>query len=86
MTTKKPDVTKLPIYMSLLPRIRKQDRAEFKRMLEIAAEGYTCQKDWPFGEQKELLFAFSWDRTPQGHAYWNELRDRLHRGGHGDVA
>jgi hypothetical protein len=88
MTTKKPDVTKLPIYKSLLPRIRKQDRAEFKRMLEIAAEGCRVPEDWPwpFGTEKSLGAAFSWDDTPQGWLYWAQLSDRLRAAGHGDVA
>lgn len=62
-----------PVYKYNAPMIRKQDREEFARMLELA-----------LGSDAELILdnvklknAFVWFVTPQGHAYWQELARRI---------
>ena len=67
------DVTKTKIYKRILPCIRKQDRREFRRMLQMVAD---C--DASLSTDAETLgYAFVWCDTPQGHDYWRELCGRL---------
>ena len=78
------DVRTTRIYKRLLPCIRKQDRKEFTRMFQMAADS----QDYPpfLGYADGLSWGFTWDKTPQGHAYWEQLSAALVDAGHGDVA
>lgn len=40
-----------------------QKTSEFKTMTEL------LQKSW----QEPIASAFYWDRTPEGHEYWNKI-------------
>lgn len=67
------DVKKSRLYKTLKKAVRKEDHAELLRMLEMAGD---------INDRKELVFAFSWGRTPQGFNYWQELSSRLREAGH----
>lgn len=88
MANGKIDVTQLQLYKNLLPCIRKQDHAEFTRMLQMAADRYNWKDRhyWPFGRRPNLVQGFYWGGTPQGTKYWNELYLRLLRAGFHNAA
>lgn len=77
------DVRTTRIYKRLLPCIRKQDRKEFTRMFQRAAD-YGPAAFYP--NARSLMYAFWWRNTPQGEAYWAKLHTRLRDGGYSEIA
>lgn len=77
------DVTTTPFYQALAPRIRKQDRKEFARMLQMVEDRGLVYEQWT---RTSLAEAFNWLGSPQKFGYWNALADRLgDNGGWGPV-
>lgn len=77
------DVKNSRLYKTLKKAVRKEDRAELLRMLEMVPEKAMDGSPWGKGlECQRLINAFWWDETPQGHRYWNSLHDRLIGAGH----
>lgn len=68
------EIKKTRLYRTLAPKIRKQDREEFARMLAMVP-----LRAWPNFGETVLSRAFFWDNTPPGGRYWSELDDRLDR-------
>ena len=68
------EIKKTRLYRTLAPKIRKQDREEFARMLAMVPV-----RAWPNFGETALVYAFLWADTPQGRCYWLELDDRLNR-------
>lgn len=68
------EIKKTRLYRTLAPKIRKQDREEFARMLALVPEKARQKMD-----ADSVLHAFVWDETPQGADYWYELYWRLDR-------
>lgn len=66
--------TETLLYKALAPKIRRQDRKEFARMLQMVVNSPIAVR-W---DDCELLGgAFLWRASPQGHDYWAELSDRI---------
>lgn len=65
-----------PLYKTLCEAVRKEDHAELLRMLEMVPK---INHEQP--EPIQLICAFTWCSTPQGHVYWRELSDRLQHAG-----
>lgn len=69
------------LYRTLKRQVRKQDHPDLLRMLQLVADSSRPEGD--FDPECELLAgAFLWKSTPQGHAYWQELSDRMRAAGH----
>lgn len=70
------EIKKTRLYRSLAPKIRKQDREEFARMLAMVPES---AKSICGMNDSSIGWAFLWKETPQGFDYWNSLYGRLNR-------
>lgn len=64
--------TETLLYKALAPKIRRQDRKEFARMLGMAIEA-GARPHHLGGAARDLYSAFSWSRSPQGYDYWATL-------------
>lgn len=71
------EIKKTRLYRTLAPKIRKQDREEFARMLALVPKRSTDNGPGMGGEK--LSAAFLWHDTPQGDGYWSQLYFRLQR-------
>jgi len=71
-------ITNTPLYRALAKGVRKEDHAELARMLGMVPawvhlDGFAAV--W-------LGWAFWWDETPQGAAYWRALSNSLREAGY----
>lgn len=66
------DFSKTKLYRKLKTQVRKSDHAELLRMLNLIDPKHAEFEDCEF-----LGSAFIWRKTPQGFAYWSELRERI---------
>jgi hypothetical protein len=61
------------LYQTLAPRIRWHDRETFAAELQRVADA-----DIDFrGDGHELMCAFTWNDSPQGHDFWSALNRAL---------
>ena len=63
------------VYKYNAPMIRKQDRDEFARMLQLAFSNK--KRMWADFGAERLFCAFPWGNSPQGYEYWEELTRRI---------
>lgn len=75
------EIKKTRLYRTLAPKIRKQDREEFARMLALVPSLTEWGRD-----SVRILSAFFWCETPQGVDYWQELHNRTLRYDQGPAA
>ena len=71
------DVKNSRLYKTLCKAVRKQDRAELLRMLEMVQEQALRGPGGRGFKDSKLNGAFWWDETPQGGPYWSELWNRV---------
>ena len=58
-------VTETVLYRTLAPKIRKQDRKEFARMLSIALESADrSDRYYKYDASTEIIEAFDWENSP----------------------
>lgn len=65
------------LYKAVAPKIRRQDRKEFARMLQLAFDAQIAPWLWGLGDEDSIYHAFDWAQTPQGFDYWETLDDLL---------
>ena len=71
--------TETLLYKALAPKIRRQDRKEFARMLELALKSADRSDSYyKYDASTEIIDAFDWEKSPQGYDYWSALDDLLY--------
>ena len=68
------DVKKSNLFKALAKHVREEDHEELARMLSFVAPP---AKSWKGLAGTNLTYAFGWHSTPQGHTYWQLLRDSI---------
>lgn len=59
-------------YAALCDKVEKLDPAAARYMRDPATQ---LKED--FSYKGDLMACFIWGETPQGHAYWSQLQDRV---------
>jgi hypothetical protein len=67
------NVKETTLYQTLGMRIRSHDRERFAAELQRAADAIPHFR----GDAYELMTAFTWAESPQGHDFWSALNRAL---------